>query len=118
MTRRHRRHSIALKRMIVEAYLGGEPLLALSEKFDICRHLIRSWVEKYELGEFDDEHVRTDLVPEYEARIAALERLVGKQALEIEFLRGARMQRPSPRNGTMSVVTGPSASPSEGGASS
>lgn len=56
----------ALKRMIVEAYLGGEPLPALSKKFDVCRHPIRSWIEKYELGEFDDEHVRTDLVPDYE----------------------------------------------------
>lgn len=81
MTRRHRGHSVALKRMIVEACLDGEPLMALSKKFDIRRHLIRSWVEKYELGEFDDEHVRTDLVPEYEARIAALERLVGEQLL-------------------------------------
>jgi len=117
MTRRHRRHSVALKRMIVEAYLDGEPLLALSKRFDICRHLIRSWIEKYELGEFDDEHIRADLVPEYEARIAALERLVGKQALEIEFLKGERARRPQPRSGTMSVVTGPPASPSEGGAS-
>lgn len=81
MTRRHRGHSVALKRMIVEACLDGEPLMALSKKFDIRRHLIRSWVEKYELGEFDDEHVRTDLVPEYETRIAALERLVGEQLL-------------------------------------
>jgi len=104
--------------MIVEAYLGGEPLLALSKKFDVCRHLIRTWIEKYEIGEFDDEHVQADLVPEYEARIAALERLVGKQALEIEFLKGARMQRPSTKNGTMSVVTGPLDSPSDVGASS
>lgn len=37
--------------MIVEAYLGGETLLALSKKFDVCRHLIRTWVEKYEPGE-------------------------------------------------------------------
>jgi transposase len=118
MTRRHRRHSVALKRMIVEAYLGGEPLLALSKKFDICRHLIRTWIEKFELGEFDDEDVRADLVPEYEARIAALERLVGKQALEIEFLKGARTQRPLPRNAITSVVTGPLASLSEGGANS
>ena len=31
-----------------------------------------------------------DLIQEYEARIAALERLVGKQALELEFLKGLR----------------------------
>lgn len=118
MTRRHRRHSVALKRMIVEAYPDGEPLLALSKKHDVCRHLIRTWIEKYESGEFDDEGIRADLVPEYEARIAALERLVGKQALEIEFLKGARTRILQPRNGRISVVTGPLASPSEEGASS
>lgn len=87
MTRRHRRHSVALKRMIVEAYL-------------------------------DDEDIRADLIPEYEARIAALERLVGKQALEIEFIKGARTRTPQPRNARISVVTGPLASQSEEGASS
>ena len=30
-----------------------------------------------------------DLLHEYETKIAALERLVGRQALEIEFLKGA-----------------------------
>lgn len=102
--------------MVVDACLGGEPLLALSKKFDICRHLICSCIEKYKLGDFDDDHVRTNLVPEYEARIVALERLVGKQALEIELPQGgAPLQRPSPRNEITSVVTGPLASPSDGG---
>ncbi len=31
--------------------------------------------------------IEADLLPEYEARIAALERLVGRQALEIEASR-------------------------------
>jgi transposase len=30
------------------------------------------------------------MIQEYEARVAALERLVGKQALELEFLKGRR----------------------------
>lgn len=34
------------------------------------------------------------LLREYEARIAALERLVGKQALELEFLKGALKNAP------------------------
>ncbi len=40
-----------------------------------------------------------DLIQEYEARIAALERLVGKQALELEFLKGAVRQGRRPRSG-------------------
>ena len=53
-----------------------------------------------------------DTIQEYEARIAALERLVGKQALELEFLKGAQRQGRQPRSAPMSVITGPQASPS------
>ncbi|WP_352918928.1 hypothetical protein [Mesorhizobium sp. M0960] len=44
---------------------------------------------KYEQGPFDDDAQAADLVQESEARIAALERLVGKQALELESLSGS-----------------------------
>lgn len=53
-----------------------------------------------------------ELLQEYEARIAALERLVGKQALELEFLKGALKSAPRPKNVTTSVITGPAVSPS------
>lgn len=53
-----------------------------------------------------------DLMQAYEARIAALERLVGKQALELEFLKGAQRHGPRPPSAPMSVITGPAASPS------
>ena len=51
---------------------------------------------------------------EYEAKIAALERLVGRQALEIELLKGALKHAPRPKSATTSVVTGPVASASAG----
>ena len=49
---------------------------------------------------------------EYEARIAALERLVGKLALENEFLKGASGRAGLPRSASTCVVAGPTASPS------
>lgn len=110
--RKHRRHSIPFKRMIVEAYLNGAALNALSVEHDICRHLIRTWIDKYEKGEFDADTVKAEQIPEYEARIAALERLVGRQALEIEFLKTARMRTRSKSNDSSSIVTGPPGSPS------
>ena len=55
---------------------------------------------------------RGDLLQEYEAKIAALERLVGRQALEIEFLKGALKSAPRPRSATTSVIAGPMVSPS------
>ena len=49
-------------------------------------------------------------------KIAALERMVGRQALEIEFLKGALKSVPRPRSASTSVFTGPTASPSPKGA--
>lgn len=105
--RRHRRHSIPFKRMIVEAYFNGAALNALSVEHDICRHLIRTWIDKYENGEYDTEAAQAELIPEYEARIAALERLVGRQALEIEFLKTARMRVSSKNKKNSSIITEP-----------
>ena len=90
MARQHRSHSVAFKRQVAEEYLAGETLHGLAKRHDIARNLIRIWVTKYEAGAFDDDAESADLLQAYEARIAALERLVGKQALELEFLKGAR----------------------------
>jgi transposase len=52
------------------------------------------------------------LLQEYEAKIAALERMVGRQALEIEFLKGALKNAPRPRSATPSVISGAKVFPS------
>ena len=109
---RHRTHNIAFKRQVAQEFLAGETLHGLSKRHDICRNLIRVWVAKYEAGAFDDDAETADLIQAYEARIAALERLVGKQALELGFLRGALRSGPSPRSVPTSVITGPVSSPS------
>ncbi|WP_348629621.1 MULTISPECIES: hypothetical protein [unclassified Mesorhizobium] len=61
--------------------LGGETLHALSKRHDISRNLMRIWIEKFQAGAIDENAAAADLLRAYEARIAALERLVGKQAL-------------------------------------
>ncbi len=109
---KHRTHSISFKRQVVQEYLAGETLHGLARRHDLSRNLIRVWVGKYEAGAFDEDAEAADLVQEYEARIAALERLVGKQALELEFLKGALRQGHHPRKGPMSVITGPQGYPS------
>jgi transposase len=106
---RHRSHSVAFRRQVAEEYLAGETLNGLAKR---RRNLIRVWVAKYEAGAFDDDAKAADLLQAYEARIAALERLVGKQALELEFLKGAARSAPLPRSAPTSVITGPAASPS------
>jgi transposase len=108
---RYRTHSIEFKRQVAQEYLSGETLHGLAKRHDVTRNLIRVWVRKYEEGVFDDDAQAADLIQEYEARIAALERLVGRQALELEFLKGALRNAPRPRSGTTSVIAGPVVSP-------
>ena len=103
---KHRVHSIEFKRQVVAEYAAGETLYGLARRHDICRNLIRVWVAKAEAGEFDEEVEASNLLTEYEGKIAALERLVGRQALEIEFLKGALKQGRSMRSGPTSVIVG------------
>ena len=113
---KHRSHSVAFKRQVAQEFLDGETLHGLANRHDLSRNLIRIWVEKYEAGAFDEDAAAADLVQSYEARIAALERLVGKQALELEFLKGAQRSGRPPRSAPTSAIVGPAACPSRGDA--
>ena len=110
---RHRTYPIAFKRQIAQEYLSGEVSLhGLAKRNDICRNLIRVWVEKYERGEFDREVEAADLLEQYEARIAALERMVGRLALENELLKKASLAFRPVKDAKPSVITGPPVCPS------
>lgn len=113
---RHRSHSIDFKRQVVAEYHAGETLHALGRRHDLSRNLIRIWLEKAEAGSLDQDMASAELLSAYEARIAALERLVGRQALEIEFLKGAPKHERLPKSGPTSGTSGPAASPLNGGA--
>jgi transposase len=94
---KHRTHSIEFKRQVAQDFIAGETLHGLAKRHDISRNLIRIWVKKLEAGAFDEDARAADLLQEYEAKIAALERMVDRQALEIEFLKGALKSVPRPR---------------------
>ena len=68
---KHRTHSIEFefKRQVAQEFLAGETLHRLANRHDICRNLIRVWVQKYEAGIFDEDAVAADLLQQYEARI-------------------------------------------------
>ncbi len=117
MPRRHRSHSMELKRQVVAEYSAGETLHGLSKRHDVCRNLIRIWIAKAEAGDFDDDVAAAELLVRYEARIASLERLVGQQALELSFVKKGVFCGPSPTSGPTSVIAGPAASPSKRDAS-
>ena len=110
---KHRSHSVAFKRQVAQEFIAGDTLHGLAKRHDLSRNLIRIWVGKYEAGALDDEAEAADLLEAYEARVAALERLVGRQALEIEFLKGALHATPRLRSAATSVISGPAACPSQ-----
>ncbi len=111
---RHRTYSIAFKRQVAQEYLSGEESLhGLARRHDVCRNLIRIWVGKYEAGEFDEEVEAANLLQEYEARIAALERKVGQLALENDFLKKASSTLSRKSVSGSSVVSGPVVSRSQ-----
>ena len=63
------------------------------------RQVIRIQVGKFEAAALDQDVQAADLLQEYEAKNAALERMVGRQAPEMELLKGAlpgREARPPP----------------------
>src|SRR4030081_389007 len=111
--REHRSYPIELKRQVAREYLAGETLHGLAKRHEINRNLVRIWVAKYEAGSFDSDVVAADIVQTQEARIAALERLVGKLALENEFLKGASRHVRQLRSASTSVVAGPVVSQSQ-----
>jgi transposase len=108
---KHRTHSLEFKRQVAQEFLAGETLHSLAKRYDLSRNLIRIWVQRFEAGALDEDAVAADLIEQYEARIAALERLVGKQALELEFVKGALKGAPRQKGAPTSVIVGPPAYP-------
>src|SRR5437588_12151535 len=95
---KHRSHSVAFKRQVAQEFVAGETLYGLAKRHDISRQLIRVWVQRYEAGSLDEDAQAAELLQEFESKIAALERMVGRQALEIEFRTGALRNDQRPRN--------------------
>ena len=90
---RHRSHSIAFERWIAQEFLSSETLHGLAKRHDLLRNLIRLWAQTFEAGAFDEDAEAADRIHEYEARIAALERLVGRQAFELELTQRSAAKR-------------------------
>lgn len=108
MARSHRRHSVEFKRQVVQEYLSGEESLhGLAKRHDICRNLIRVWIEKYEAGAFDEDQEAASLLQDYQAKIAALERKVGQLTMELDLVKKGQHFASRPRSGTSSIVSGP-----------
>lgn len=93
---RRRSHSVEFQRQVGQKFLAGETLHGLAKRHDISQNLIGIWTDKNEAGAFKNNSQAADLVQAYEARIAALERLVGEQALDLAGSCGLRRRAVPP----------------------
>ena len=115
---RYRTYTVEFKRQVAEEHLGGVSLNELARRHDISRELLRTWVKKYEAGEFaGDGPVRPDRRA-YEAKIAGLERKVGQLTMELDLLKRGLISARRPSGARFSVVSGPKPAASEPGAAS
>jgi transposase len=104
---RYRTYTVEFKRQVAEEHLGGVSLNELARRHDISRELLRTWVKKYEAGEFaGDGPVRPDRRA-YEAKIAGLERKVGQLTMELDLLKKGLRSARRASGARSSVVSGP-----------
>jgi transposase-like protein len=116
---RYRTHTVEFERRLVEEHFGsGAGLSELARRHDISRELLRTWVKKYEAGEFaGGGSLRADRRA-YEAKVAELEREVGQLTMELDLLKKGLRSARRARDASSSVVSGPKAAASVPGAAS
>ena len=86
----YRTFSKEQKREAVEETLAGQTSkAAVARKYSISHSLLLKWIEAYEYGRLDNEPTSE---AGQQAKIERLEQMIGRQAMEIEFLKKAIMQ--------------------------
>ena len=116
---RYRTYTVEFKRQLVEEHLGGGTSLSqLARRHDISRELLRTWVKKYEAGDLAGGPATTPDRRAYGAKIAGLERKVGRLTMELDLLKKGLRSARRASGGTSSVVSGPEPAASEPGAGS
>ena len=74
------------------------------------------WLTQYDRGELGTEEAEAGVLAEYEAKVAALERKVGQLTMELELLKKTSRLRLVSDSESLSIVAGPKAALSDGGA--
>lgn len=105
MSKVHRSISLEFKRAALERIERGEPISALSVEFGVHRQLLYKWRDAHRAGRLGARRrgrptkaealareaalQETDELEAARRRIAALERKVGQQAVELDFFQRA-----------------------------
>src|ERR671932_1224356 len=104
---RYRTYTIEFKRRVVEEHLAGVSLTELARRHDISRELLRTWVKKYEAGEFVGDGPAKPDRRAYEAKIAGLERKIGRLTMELDLLKKGLRSARRASGGGVSPAEGP-----------
>lgn len=101
---KQRKHSIEFKRQVVEELLSGVSTLAqLSRRHDLAVSLIQVWKRKYTAGELNPGPSKHDQA--LQARVAELERMVGRLTMENDLLKKAAAYIQRERSAASRVIT-------------
>ena len=102
--RARRQHSVEFKQQIVEQLMSGAATLGqLSRQHSLSASLIQTWREKYRGGGLIEKPSREEQV--LKARVAELERMVGRLAMENDLLKKADAYIRQQRNASSRVIT-------------
>ena len=83
-----RKFGVEFKRRVIEEVRGGILTMAQAiRQYELSSNLIYRWMDHYEHGKLDNQPTEQGA---FENKIAELERKVGQQAMEIEFLKKVR----------------------------
>ena len=86
--RSRRKFGVEFKRRVIEEVRGGVVTMAQAiRQYELSSNLIYRWMDHYEHGKLDNQPTEQG---GFENKIAELERKVGQQAMEIEFLKKTR----------------------------
>ncbi|KLN52897.1 hypothetical protein [Variovorax paradoxus] len=112
----YRRHSAQFKPQLCHDIRSGAlGRRDAQRKYTLSANLIQMWLTQFDRGELSTEEVEADVVVDYEAKIAALERKVGQLAMELELVKKTPRLRLVSDSENSSIITGPKPAPSDGG---
>lgn len=112
----YRRHTAQFKlQLCTDIRSGVLGRRDAQKKYSLSANLIQMWLTQFDRCELSTEEVQADVVAEYEAKIAALERMVGQLTMELELVKKTPRLRLVSDNESSSIISGPKPAPSGGG---
>ena len=109
--RRVKRYSMKFMQMVVERMQAEKSISQLARELGLDRSMIYNWKRKLEGCKSENVRARVQgpkpQVPDLQAKIASLERVIGRQALELDFFEGAlrRIKETDQKSGAVGATS-------------